>query len=61
MFGASQAVLVVNDLPAKAGDVRDLGLIPGSQDSLEEGIANHSSILAWRIPGTEEQSQTQLK
>ena len=24
------------------------------QDSLEEGMATHSSILAWRIPWTEE-------
>ena len=23
---------------------------PGGQDSLEEGMATHSSILAWRIP-----------
>ena len=27
----------------------DLGLIPGLGRSLEEGIATHSSILAWRI------------
>ena len=26
----------------------------GWEDSLEKGIATHSSILAWRIPGTEE-------
>ena len=26
----------------------------GQKDSLEEGIATHSSILAWRIPWTEE-------
>ena len=32
----------------------DLGLIPGGEDSLEKGIASHSSILAWRIPWTEE-------
>ena len=28
----------------------DLGSILGLEDPLEEGIANHSSILAWRIP-----------
>ena len=28
----------------------DLGSIPGWEDSLEEGIATHSSVLAWRIP-----------
>ena len=26
----------------------------GSEDSLEEGMATHSSVLAWRIPCTEE-------
>ena len=26
----------------------------GKEDPLEEGIATHPSILAWRIPGTEE-------
>jgi len=32
----------------------DVGLIPGSGRSLEKGMATHSSILAWRIPWTEE-------
>ena len=32
----------------------DLGSIPGLGRSLEEGMANHFSILAWRIPWTEE-------
>ena len=26
----------------------------GREDPLEEGMATHSSVLAWRIPGTEE-------
>ena len=26
----------------------------GGEDPLEEGLATHSSILAWRIPWTEE-------
>ena len=26
----------------------------GQEDTLEKGIATHSSILAWRIPRTEE-------
>ena len=26
----------------------------GWENPLEEGVATHSSILAWRIPGTEE-------
>ena len=28
----------------------------GQEDSLEKEMATHSSILAWRIPGTEEPS-----
>ena len=32
----------------------DPGSIPGSGRSLEKGVATHSSILAWRIPWTEE-------
>ena len=40
--------------PANAGDVRDTGSNPGSGRSLEESMAIHSSILAWRVPGTEE-------
>ena len=31
-------------------NARDLGLIPGWEDTLEEGMATHSSILGWRIP-----------
>ena len=37
---ASQVVLVVKNLPANAGDKRDLGLIPGSGRSPEEGHHN---------------------
>ena len=68
--GASQVTLVVKNLPANAGDVRDAGSVPGSGTSLEEGMATHSSVLAWRILWTEEpgklqsmgsQSQTRLK
>ena len=47
-------VLVVKNPPASARDVRDAGSIPGQEDSLEESIATHSSIPAWRIPRTEE-------
>ena len=28
----------------------------GQEDSLEEGMATHSSIFAWRIPWTEEEA-----
>ena len=37
----------------------DLGLIPGWEDPLKEGMATHSSILAWRISWTEEPGQLQ--
>ena len=33
-----------------AGDIRDMGSVPGSLRSPELGKGNHSSILAWRIP-----------
>ena len=31
----------------------------GQEDPLEKGMATHSSILAWRIPGTEEPGELQ--
>ena len=67
---ASQVTLVVKNPPANAGDLREGGSVPGLEDPLEEEIAIHSRILAWRIPWTEEpgelqsiasQSQTQRK
>ena len=45
---------MVNNSPPKAGDTRHTDLIPGGEDPLEEGMATHSSILAWRIPWIEE-------
>ena len=57
---------IVKNLPAMwETQVQPLG----QEDPLEKEMATHSSILAWRIPGTEEpgrlhsigsQSQTQL-
>ena len=41
---------VVKNLPANAGD---MGSIPGWRRSSGGGNANHSSILAWKIPWTE--------
>ena len=38
-----------------------LGYIPGWEDLLEEGVATHSSILAWRIPWTEKPGGLQSK
>ena len=40
---------MVKNLPASAGDVRNVGLIPCSEDPLEEGMGTYSSILAYRI------------
>ena len=59
------AQMVKNPLAMQETWVRSLGW----EDPLEEGMAAHSNILAWRIPWTEEsgglqsmgsQSQTQL-
>ena len=46
--------LVVKNLPTNAGDTGDVGSIAGLERSPGEGNGNHSSILAWKIPWTEE-------
>ena len=51
---ASQVALVVKDLAANAGDTSGVGSVPGSGRSPAEGNGTHSSILAWRIPWTED-------
>ena len=43
-----------SEVKASACNAGDLGSIPGSGRSLEKEMATHSSILAWRIPWTEE-------
>ena len=50
---------MVNILPANVGDVRDVVRSLGQEDPLEEEIATHFSIFAWRIPWTEEPSRLQ--
>ena len=42
------------NLPAEAGEVREAGSIPGGKDPLGEEMETHPSILAWRVPWTEE-------
>ena len=43
-------------------DVRDMGFQSLDwEDPLEKGMATHSSILAWRIPWTEEPGRLQSK
>ena len=59
LIGASQVVLVVKNLSANAGDVRDAGLIPGQGRFLEKEMATYSTILAWRIPWTEKPGRLQ--
>ena len=43
-----------SDVKEAAYNMRDLGSIPGSGRSPKKGMDTHSSILAWRIPWTEE-------
>ena len=44
---------MVKNPPANAGDIREVGSVPGWEDPLEEGI------LVWRIPWTEEPGRLQ--
>ena len=43
-----------SDGKESACNAGDLSSIPGMENPLEEGMATHSSILAWKIPWTEE-------
>ena len=52
---------MVKNLPANAGDARDVGSIPSWEDPWEEQMATHSSMLAWEIPWTEEPGGIQFK
>ena len=45
---------MVKNLPASAGDIEMQVRSLGGEDPLEESMATHSSILAWKIPWTEE-------
>ena len=53
---ASLVAQLVRNLPAMQ---ETLVRFLGREDSLEKGTATHSSILAWRIPWTEEPSRLQ--
>ena len=48
-----------SDGKASACNAEDPGSIPGSGRSLDKEMATHSSILAWRIPWTEEPGRLQ--
>ena len=55
---ASQVAQIVKNLSAMwETQVQSLG----QEDPLEKGMATHSSILAWRIPWTEEPGGLQSK
>ena len=45
---------MVKNLPAMQEPQETWVLSLGKEDALEEGIANHFNIFAWRIPWTEE-------
>ena len=44
---------MVKNLPANAGDARDMGSTRGQENLLEKEMTTRSSILAWKIPQTE--------
>ena len=51
IFGASLVAQMINNLPEmQEMEVQSLH----QENPLEKGMATHSSILAWRIPWTEE-------
>ena len=50
---------MVKNLPPNAGDIRECAGSLGREDALKEGVATHSSITAWRIPGTKEPGRLQ--
>ena len=54
-------VVVVKNPPANAGDIRDVDSVPTVGRSPGGGMAAHSSILAWRIPWTEEPGRVQSR
>ena len=50
---------VVKNLPAMKEMQKMKIQSLGQEDPLEEGMATHSSVLAWRIPWTEEPGELQ--
>ena len=49
---------MVKNLPANAGDARDMGLIPGSGSVPREGNGTPLQYSCWRIPQTEDGLQS---
>ena len=54
-----QVALVVENPSASAGDIKTRVRSLGLEDPLEKEMATHSSILAWRIPRTEDPGRLQ--
>jgi len=52
-INTEEVVLVVKNMPANVGDEMQVWSLD-QEDPLEEGMVIHFSILAWRIPWTEE-------
>ena len=57
MNWASQVALVVKNFPAKQETKKMWVQSLSGKDPLEEVMATHCNILAWRIPWTEEPSR----
>ena len=54
LFRGFPSCSVVKNQPAMQESKETQVQSQGQEDPLEEGMATHSSILAWRIPQTEE-------
>ena len=52
---------MVKNTPANSGDAIELVRSLGLEDPMEKGLAIYSSILAWRIPWTEEPGRLEFK
>ena len=55
-YSSFQVALLAKNPPAREGDA---SLITGLGNPLEEGMATHSSILAWRTPWTGEPGRSE--
>ena len=53
MTGTFQVALLIKNPPTNAGEMRNVGSIPGSGRYPGEGNGNPFSILAWKIQQTE--------
>ena len=57
--GLSQVAQWVKTLPATQEMQVETGSVPTQEDPLKEGMATHSSVLAWRILWTAEPGRPQ--